>query len=115
LIRIVLLPTAIASLLASRHDEPAPAEIYTLSLHDALPICNNEEFRKLDFSGMKLTLSGGMALQQATAERWHKVTGCEICEGYGIDRKSTRLNSSHVKISYAVFCLKKKTKPESTA
>lgn len=51
-------------------------------------LCNNEEFRKLDFSGMKLTLSGGMALQQATAERWHKVTGCEICEGYGMTETS---------------------------
>src|SRR5690606_41914659 len=36
--------------------------------------------------------------------------GCETCIAHGIDRKSTRLNSSHVKISYAVFCLKKKTR-----
>ncbi|MDY3198698.1 MAG: long-chain-fatty-acid--CoA ligase FadD1 [Pseudomonadaceae bacterium] len=51
-------------------------------------LCNNEQFRQLDFSGMKLTLSGGMALQQATAERWHKVTGCEISEGYGMTETS---------------------------
>ena len=55
-------------------------------------LCNNEEFRKLDFSGLKLTLSGGMALQMATAERWKEVTGCSICEGFGMtetrDRKS---------------------------
>ena len=51
-------------------------------------LCNNEQFRQLDFSGMKLTLSGGMALQQATAERWKKVTGCEISEGYGMTETS---------------------------
>ncbi|MBE1188996.1 AMP-binding protein, partial [Escherichia coli] len=47
-------------------------------------LCNNETFRKLDFSALKLTLSGGMALQLATAERWKEVTGCAICEGYGM-------------------------------
>ncbi|GGI96079.1 long-chain fatty acid--CoA ligase [Halopseudomonas pertucinogena] len=51
-------------------------------------LCNNEQFRQLDFSGMKLTLSGGMALQQATAERWQKVTGCEVSEGYGMTETS---------------------------
>ena len=51
-------------------------------------LCNNEEFRKLDFSSLKLTLSGGMALQQATAERWKQVTGCDICEGFGMTETS---------------------------
>ena len=51
-------------------------------------LCNNEEFRKLDFSGLKLTLSGGMALQMATAERWKDVTGCSICEGFGMTETS---------------------------
>jgi long-chain acyl-CoA synthetase len=51
-------------------------------------LCNNEEFRNLDFSGLKVTLSGGMALQQAAAERWTEVTGCEICEGYGMTETS---------------------------
>ncbi|SDH37009.1 long-chain-fatty-acid--CoA ligase FadD1 [Pseudomonas panipatensis] len=51
-------------------------------------LCNNEAFRKLDFSALKLTLSGGMALQQATAERWKEVTGCAICEGYGMTETS---------------------------
>lgn len=51
-------------------------------------LCNNEQFRQLDFSSMKLTLSGGMALQQATAERWSKVTGCEVSEGYGMTETS---------------------------
>ncbi|MCP1605477.1 long-chain-fatty-acid--CoA ligase FadD1 [Pseudomonas citronellolis] len=51
-------------------------------------LCNNEAFRKLDFSSLKLTLSGGMALQQAAAERWKEVTGCAICEGYGMTETS---------------------------
>ncbi|MEH6389874.1 long-chain-fatty-acid--CoA ligase FadD1 [Pseudomonas profundi] len=51
-------------------------------------LCNDEAFRQLDFSGMKLTLSGGMALQQATAERWEKVTGSKVCEGYGMTETS---------------------------
>ncbi|WP_044870520.1 long-chain-fatty-acid--CoA ligase FadD1 [Pseudomonas sp. LFM046] len=51
-------------------------------------LCNNEDFRKLDFSSLKATFSGGMALQQATAERWKEVTGCEICEGYGMTETS---------------------------
>ncbi|WP_271408566.1 long-chain-fatty-acid--CoA ligase FadD1 [Pseudomonas sp. Q1-7] len=51
-------------------------------------LCNSEDFRKLDFSSLKLTLSGGMALQLATAERWKQVTGCAICEGYGMTETS---------------------------
>ncbi|MEO4045933.1 long-chain-fatty-acid--CoA ligase FadD1 [Pseudomonas sp. CAU 1711] len=51
-------------------------------------LCNNEDFRKLDLSSLKLTLSGGMALQLATAERWKEVTGCPICEGYGMTETS---------------------------
>ncbi|QJD58142.1 long-chain fatty acid--CoA ligase [Pseudomonas sp. gcc21] len=51
-------------------------------------LCNDDAFRQLDFSGMKLTLSGGMALQQATAERWEKVTGSQVCEGYGMTETS---------------------------
>ncbi len=51
-------------------------------------LCNNEGFRKLDFSALKLTLSGGMALQLATAERWKQVTGCAISEGYGMTETS---------------------------
>ncbi|MGE8499136.1 MAG: long-chain-fatty-acid--CoA ligase FadD1 [Pseudomonas sp.] len=51
-------------------------------------LCNNEDFQKLDFSALKVTLSGGMALQLATAERWKQVTGCAICEGYGLTETS---------------------------
>ena len=51
-------------------------------------LCNSEDFRKLDFSALKVTLSGGMALQLATAERWKQVTGCPIREGYGLPETS---------------------------
>ncbi|NBB08194.1 long-chain-fatty-acid--CoA ligase FadD1 [Pseudomonas sp. SLFW] len=51
-------------------------------------LCNNADFRNLDFSALKVTLSGGMALQQTAAERWKDVTGCSICEGYGMTETS---------------------------
>jgi len=51
-------------------------------------LCNNETFRNLDFSALKITLSGGMALQMSVAERWKAVTGCAICEGYGMTETS---------------------------
>ncbi|NWB92040.1 long-chain-fatty-acid--CoA ligase FadD1 [Pseudomonas agarici] len=51
-------------------------------------LCNNEAFRKLDFSALKLTLSGGMALQLAAGECWREATGCAICEGYGMTETS---------------------------
>ncbi|WP_248921020.1 MULTISPECIES: long-chain-fatty-acid--CoA ligase FadD1 [Pseudomonas] len=51
-------------------------------------LCNNEAFRNLDFSALKITLSGGMALQLSVAERWKAVTGCAICEGYGMTETS---------------------------
>ena len=51
-------------------------------------LSNNDGFQKLDFSKLKVTLSGGMALQQAAAERWKQVTGCAICEGYGLTETS---------------------------
>ncbi len=51
-------------------------------------LCNNENFRKLDFSNLKMTVSGGMALQIATAERWTQVTGSQICEGFGMTETS---------------------------
>ncbi|MCH5511795.1 long-chain-fatty-acid--CoA ligase FadD1 [Pseudomonas syringae] len=51
-------------------------------------LCNSDGFRNLDFSALKVTLSGGMALQQAAAERWKQVTGCQVCEGYGMTETS---------------------------
>src|SRR5438034_10155840 len=74
-------------------NDTATTEIYTLSLHDALPICDAGEIDAAMFVEI-LVLSG------------HKGVDDEFRQ----DRKSTRLNSSHTVISYAVFCLKKKKK-----
>lgn len=51
-------------------------------------LCNNEDFKALDFSGLKLTSSGGMALTTDTAKMWQRVTGCEISEGFGMTETS---------------------------
>jgi long-chain acyl-CoA synthetase len=51
-------------------------------------LLNNEDFRKLDFSRLILSAGGGMAVQQAVADRWLKVTGCPIAEGYGLSETS---------------------------
>src|SRR5438874_7415544 len=76
----------------------AATEIYTLSLHDALPISTvpRRAPPATEPAGRPRRCPG-----RAIANRGAK-------RGYGRDRKSTRLNSSHVEISYAVFCLKKK-------
>ncbi len=49
---------------------------------------NNEDFRKLNFKPLILTLGGGMAVQRPVAERWQKLTGCVIAEGYGLSETS---------------------------
>src|SRR5699024_297654 len=48
----------------------------------------NEAFRGLDFSRLKVTISGGMALTGGAAERWKAATGCDIYEGYGLTETS---------------------------
>src|SRR3712207_7459030 len=79
-------------------NDTATTEIYTLSLHDALPISVNEPMRRGRITGTDL-----LPAFAATAPL--DVFGMRVA---GLDRKSTRLNSSHANISYAVFCLKKK-------
>src|SRR2546429_3952588 len=100
-------------------NDTATTEIYTLSLHDALPI-----YKESAYPG---ELSGGqqqrVAIARALAMRpelilFDEVTSALDPETVGevltvirdLDRKSTRLNSSYGYISYAVFCLKKKKK-----
>ncbi|MGV3551123.1 long-chain-fatty-acid--CoA ligase [Rhizobium sp.] len=51
-------------------------------------LANNEDFRKLDFSALMLTVAGGMACQRPVAENWEKVTGNVILEGYGLSETS---------------------------
>src|SRR5438309_8322390 len=76
--------------------DPATSEIYTLSLHDALPIL------------WTFGRSCNSIRQSAAGLRFEIVNGRERLFFGHRDRKSTRLNSSHSSISYAVFCLKKK-------
>src|SRR2546427_11669366 len=76
-------------------NDTATTEIYTLSLHDALPISTDR--RPVDVSGQA----------HSVAHRDHENLRDDDAI-LNIDRKSTRLNSSHSQISYAVFCLKKK-------
>src|SRR5438105_9839039 len=83
--------------------DTSTTEIYTVSLHDALPICFMSGSRQ-GFGIRKQELR-----QDTNGE---SVSGNRL-EGKR-DRKSTRLNSSHEWISYAVFCLKKKKKEEQT-
>src|SRR5438105_10773458 len=91
-------------------------EIYTLSLHDALPISRPVRGGR-DPSPHRLraragTVGGGAArpAPPAGGRRQHPGPGAGRHARRGQDRKSTRLNSSHEWISYAVFCLKKKKK-----
>ncbi|MER9338734.1 long-chain fatty acid--CoA ligase [Mesorhizobium sp. M0293] len=51
-------------------------------------LLNNEDFRKLDFKPLVLTLGGGMAVQKGVAERWRALTGCPVTEGYGLSETS---------------------------
>lgn len=51
-------------------------------------LAHNEDFARLDFSGLRLTLGGGMAVQQQVAERWLKITGRPLIEGYGLSETS---------------------------
>src|SRR5690625_5741320 len=85
---------------------PPPTELYTLSLHDALPIWRVMKSPEImsgsipDRTETILSPASTAPSPNDTQESIRKTTDA--------DRKSTRLNSSHVAISYAVFCLKKK-------
>src|SRR5258708_21674455 len=78
-------------------NDTATTEIYTLSLHDALPISSGADCG----AGLSCAAITGWSSGVGEASHWYFTT---------LDRKSTRLNSSHQIISYAVFCLKKKKK-----
>src|SRR5438445_8947423 len=80
---------------------PATSEIYTLSLHDALPILR---------IGPHCVIRDAEIAAGAVIHPFTHIEGATVGAGTLVgDRKSTRLNSSHANISYAVFCLKKKT------
>src|SRR5256885_6518537 len=103
-------------------NDTATTEIYTLSLHDALPICTDGANRYLDHGnylayGLGATatwvlgLPHGLAVLHGKTRRGGLVfDAADLVKDAAIlpqDRKSTRPNSSHLVISYAVFCLKK--------
>ena len=79
-------PRDLPSMLKDLKNNPFTGFVGLNTLFVAL--CNNEEFRKLDFSKLKMTVSGGMALQISAAERWTQVTGASICEGFGMTETS---------------------------
>src|SRR3712207_9467010 len=85
-------------------NDTATTEIYTLSLHDALPILG----RHVGGDDARRGDDGAVADRHA-GEDERLVAEPHVAPDDGVDRKSTRLNSSHANISYAVFCLKNKT------
>src|SRR5207253_11260382 len=105
-----------ASILTIPHNTPPPTDTYTLSLHDALPISRRivsllrdlrDQGRQASDHRLHRALALGELLQGHRAPRLRPMALQKFSQR---DRKSTRLNSSHVAISYAVFCLKKKIK-----
>src|SRR5438309_8617850 len=93
-LRLMLRSVTVCYLVFFFFNATAPTEIYTLSLHDAFPI-SVKGARRAKISSTQLS-----QVRRAWCSRSTTTT----------DRKSTRLNSSHSSISYAVFCLKKKNK-----
>src|SRR5690348_18315533 len=99
-------------------NDTATTEIYTLSLHDALPIfdvvtaerhvrvVDDDAAEEVGAINRRVLRIVGVANARGEGERIGEAIGA-LAED-GPDRKSTRLNSSHPSISYAVFCLKKK-------
>src|SRR5206468_5864686 len=90
------------------YNHPTPTAIYTLSLHDALPICVTLITTVTPAASLDMLFVAAQNLRMlrelaTSANSGRRRTACR-----GRDRKSTRLNSSHDQISYAVFCLKKK-------
>src|SRR5690606_39838736 len=93
--------------------DTAPAAISPLSLHDALPICssfsNYGALIDVSAPGSSIVSTLNSGTQGPGSPSYASYSGTSMAAPHvaGVDRKSTRLNSSHVKISYAVFCLKK--------
>src|SRR3712207_7832448 len=90
-------------------NDTATTEIYTLSLHDALPISCTFGVAEPRPSLRRRILA------QPSAERRRRHAALRLLRLLREDRKSTRLNSSHANISYAVFCLKKKKKDKENS
>src|SRR5256885_8235026 len=99
-------------------NDTATTEIYTLSLHDALPIWREVGGEPLGRPPLQGPSPGRDRARAVRGARLAARRDGREAPGRGRprrDRKSTRLNSSHLVISYAVFCLKKKNTPKPTA
>src|SRR5207249_11934540 len=112
----VYLPSLCASLLLFScffSSDPATPEIYTLSLHDALPISAGQSAHLggAAVQGTRDAAARPLGHRERAVQRTDRDAG-HVRRPHA-DRKSTRLNSSHVSISYAVFCLKKKKKTKT--
>src|SRR5258707_11039812 len=98
-------------------NDTATTEIYTLSLHDALPILlvPERECEHPPELAREVFPTGDMTVEQSRHRDGIQHALSRECRcRERLDRKSTRLNSSHANISYAVFCLKKKETPYNT-
>src|SRR5690606_40857071 len=107
----LIYPRYVRSLSLLMLDYPSTTAIYTLSLHDALPIFHMSDIPSFAYEILweeRQLVSVANLTRQDAAEFFPIVSQAGIVTHTIADRKSTRLNSSHVKISYAVFCLKKK-------
>src|SRR5688572_32548623 len=100
-------------------DDLAATALYTLSLHDALPIFRiqaEEILRMRELTSQIIAKHTGQTYDRVERDvERDKIMSAMQAKEYGLDRKSTRLNSSHSQISYAVFCLKKKKAKTSLA
>src|SRR2546427_12527630 len=100
---VFLLPLTLSISFLFFFNDTATTEIYTLSLHDALPILKHADAGHFASAAKLDVISAGKI-----------ILAVEFPPRHVQDRKSTRLNSSHSQISYAVFCLKKKKKNNDT-
>src|SRR5688572_32746503 len=93
-------------------NDPATTEIYTLSLHDALPIWMQAQRKPHLREPPNMWYTRAEVTGQVGHCNYEHAPASGFCRNALRDRKSTRLNSSHSQISYAVFCLKKKKKQQ---
>src|SRR3712207_7328316 len=89
-------------------NDTATTEIYTLSLHDALPISRTPLLGSSVHRANRHRVTQAIRLSSSDRSESQPASSRGLGLSYKEDRKSTRLNSSHANISYAVFCLKKK-------
>ncbi|MEM1322632.1 MAG: AMP-binding protein [Bacteroidota bacterium] len=85
-------PRDLSTIVSAFKDHPITLMTGVNTLFNAL--VNNKDFAALDFSKLKFASGGGMAVQRAVAEKWQKVTGCPLSEGYGLTESSPVLSTN---------------------